>query len=215
MRAKRRGFTLLELMVVIALIIAMLTMAMGAFAAFLTNKQIKLAGRTLTNAYRAARQFSVSNRLPCLVLFLDAGPTPTPAPAPLSSLVGNITIDRDAILVIGFESVLNTQTGQLDFLLSTGPPLFRKDLPGKIEFNKMPPNFVTGDKVFIHNPPANVELTGVSGFIFYPDGSSYAKAPTGADPPKNTVILLDPVTQEEARVYCYPVTGYTREFYDE
>ena len=55
MRNNRTGFTLMELLIVIALIIAIMTLTIGAFSQFLASKMIQLSGRTITNSYRAAR----------------------------------------------------------------------------------------------------------------------------------------------------------------
>lgn len=210
MRRDRSGFTLLELLVVIALIVAMTTMAIGAFGAFLSSKQIQLAGRTVTNACGAARQFAVSNRLPCLVQLVDA------------DVDGDPDTVKDALLVIPFDAVLNRQTGELQHVVSVDPPIFRKELPGKVEFFVLTPplNSVVSDKFRWHLDANNDDdwdplPATVRGFIFYPDGTSWTVKQDPTVGPDNTIILWDPVSHEKAKIYCHPVTGYTKEIYDE
>ena len=208
MRSSRAGFTLVEMMVVLALIIAMTSMAVGAFGAFLSSKQVQLGTKLIGNAYRTGRQYAISNRVPCLVEFV----APDLPNAPLGS-------DRNLVRIIPFMTVIIPETGELKHQKST-TSVHEKQLPGKLEFKRVP---FEQDGVLVDiapDPPGSPpEFEDLWGIIFLPDGSASetqgSVTDTGATtaPPLNTVDVYDPISKEKARVYVFPATGYTREFY--
>lgn len=215
MKSSRAGFTLVEMMVVLALIVAMTSMAVGAFGAFLSSKQVQLGTKLIGNAYRTGRQYAISNRVPCLVGF-DA---PKLANAPPSA-------DRDLVRVIPFKTVIIPETGELRYQMSK-TSIYEKGLPGKLEFKRLPfeqadatatpPKGILVDIDTTLTPPETYE--DLWGIIFRPDGSasetdqSVTETGVTAIAPKNTVDIYDPISTERARVYVFPSTGYTREFY--
>lgn len=213
MRSSRAGFTLVEMMVVLALIIAMTSMAVGAFGAFLSSKQVQLGTKLIGNAYRTGRQYAISNRVPCLVEFV----APDLPNAPLGS-------DRNLVRIIPFMTVIIPATGELRHQKST-TSVHEKQLPGKLEFKRVPfeqANASAKEGVLVEidstlTPPEKYE--DLWGIIFLPDGSASetqgSVTDTGATtaPPLNTVDVYDPISKEKARVYVFPATGYTREFY--
>jgi type II secretory pathway pseudopilin PulG len=212
MKNRRSGFTMIEMLVVVSLIIAMSTLAVGAFGAFLASKKIRLATRTVSNALRTARQYAVSNRLPCMVEFVDVD----------QDQDGDNDDDRDYLVITPFVAVVDPNTGELTYVLSIGPPLFRKDLPKKIRYTQIPPSlYADGTPVSIQinqrlNDGSYEKRELITAFFFLPNGSARAATLPATDPlPDNTIAMEDTSSKEESRVYCYPVTGYTREFYDE
>jgi Tfp pilus assembly protein FimT len=68
---RRRGFTLLELLVVIFIMMLMATMAVVSFRHYLDTERIKLAGGTVDSAIRLARQYAMSKRTQCMVEFVN------------------------------------------------------------------------------------------------------------------------------------------------
>ncbi len=59
----RRGFTILELLVVIFIMMVMTGIAVAAFRQFLDTERIKLAGGQIVSAVRMARQYAMSKRI--------------------------------------------------------------------------------------------------------------------------------------------------------
>jgi prepilin-type N-terminal cleavage/methylation domain-containing protein len=218
MRRNRSGFTMIEMLVVVSLIIAMSTLAMGAFGAFLASKKIRLSTQIVSNALRTARQFAVSNRLPCMVEFIDADLNQAPG----------TDQERDQVVITPFEAVVDPQTGELTYVLTVGPPLFRKYLSRKVHFLQIPPTIHsdgTPVSVAINHRLADGTFEKrqfISAMIFLPSGGmrtatypSTSTVPATSGNVDNTIQLEDTVSQERSRVYCYPLTGYTRAFYDE
>ncbi len=67
----RGGFTILELLVVIFIMLAMTGIAVAAFQQFLDAERIKLAGGQVVSAIRMARQYAMSRRTKVMVELLD------------------------------------------------------------------------------------------------------------------------------------------------
>jgi len=74
-RDSRRGFTILELLVVIFIMMAMTGIAVAAFRGFLDTERIKLAGGQVVSSIRMARQYAMSKRTKVMVELLDSDPT--------------------------------------------------------------------------------------------------------------------------------------------
>jgi prepilin-type N-terminal cleavage/methylation domain-containing protein len=75
-----KGFTILELLVVIFIMLAMTGIAVAAFRQFLDTERIKLAGGQVVGAIRMARQYAMSKRTKVMVEFVspDFGVLTTP-----------------------------------------------------------------------------------------------------------------------------------------
>jgi Tfp pilus assembly protein FimT len=69
------GFTILELLVVIFIMLAMTGIAVAAFRQFLDTERIKLAGGQVVSALRMARQYAMSKRGRVMVEFTSPSPT--------------------------------------------------------------------------------------------------------------------------------------------
>ncbi|HOX06694.1 MAG TPA: PA14 domain-containing protein [Planctomycetota bacterium] len=70
-----RGFTLLELMVVMFIMLLIAGLAVASMRQFLETERIRLAGGTVDSAIRMARQYAMSKRNQCMVEFIS--PTKT------------------------------------------------------------------------------------------------------------------------------------------
>ncbi|HOX06695.1 MAG TPA: prepilin-type N-terminal cleavage/methylation domain-containing protein [Planctomycetota bacterium] len=68
---RRSGFTLLELMVVMFIMLLIAGLAVASMRQFLETERIKLAGGTVDSAIRMARQYAMSKRNKCMVEFID------------------------------------------------------------------------------------------------------------------------------------------------
>jgi len=69
MKKLNRGFTAVELMIVIAIMGIMLTMAMPSFVQFTRNSRIKSGAQIVVSALRTARSYAITKRKNCAVLF--------------------------------------------------------------------------------------------------------------------------------------------------
>ncbi len=67
----RGGFTILELLVVIFIMMAMTGIAVAAFKQFLDTERIKLAGGQVVSALRMGRQYAMSRRTKVMVEFIS------------------------------------------------------------------------------------------------------------------------------------------------
>lgn len=76
-----KGFTMLELLVVIFIMLAMSALAVATFRHFLDTERIKLAGGAVDSSIRMARQYAMSKRTKVMVEFI----TP-PAPSTIQTL---------------------------------------------------------------------------------------------------------------------------------
>lgn len=68
---RRRGFTLLELVVVIFIMVLLASLAVASFHRFLDTERIRLAGGSVDSAIRMARQYAMSKRTKCMVEFVS------------------------------------------------------------------------------------------------------------------------------------------------
>jgi Tfp pilus assembly protein PilE len=70
----RRGFTILELLVVIFIMMVMTGVAVASFRRFLDTERIKLAGGQLISSISMARQYAMSKRTRMMVEFVEPAP---------------------------------------------------------------------------------------------------------------------------------------------
>ncbi|MHC4916403.1 MAG: DNRLRE domain-containing protein [Planctomycetota bacterium] len=71
LRRLERGFTILELLVVIFIMLAMTGIAVAAFRQFMDTERIKLAGGQVVSAIRMGRQYAMSKRTRVMIEFVD------------------------------------------------------------------------------------------------------------------------------------------------
>ncbi len=195
----RKGFTLVEILVVIGLIVLMLAVGAVSFGAYLSESSIRLGSRTVSGAFRAARQLAVSQRTPTAVLFF-AGADGEPA---------------DRVETRRYDAVRDEATGALIFALRTTPEE-SLELPETLAFKWLP-------------KPTSVQVRSDGGtqtedmrlVDFFPDGSSRFGGDVedltaaAADCPSNHVALADAAAGKAVYLYVYPVTSFIKETYVE
>lgn len=69
MRKLNRGFTAIELMIVIAIMGIMMVAAMPSFVQFTRNSRIKSGAQIVVSALRTARNYAITKRKRCTVFF--------------------------------------------------------------------------------------------------------------------------------------------------
>ena len=99
----RRGFTMLELLVVIFIMLAMSALAVATFRQFLDTERIKLAGGAVDSAIRMGRQYGMSKRTQVMIEFF------TP-PAPSTTQTLNLTTSEWAWVSAGATGSNQTNT---------------------------------------------------------------------------------------------------------
>ena len=191
----RKGFTLVELLACIGIITAMLTVGAVSFGAYLTESRIRLGSRTVSGAFRAARQLAVSQRVVAAVVFLAEADGDGP----------------DGVEIRRYDPVRDPASGALVFALRSAPEESFK-LPGGLEFRWLP-------------SPAAVKMVSGGAFEsedmrlvdFFPDGSSSFGgdvedlASAASSCPADHVAVADPSAGKIAYLYVYPVTSFTQE----
>lgn len=79
---RRAGFTLVELMVVIFIMLALMAIAVFSMHGFLEVERVKMAGKQAESAIRLARQYAMSRRNRCMVEFVEPTVKSPQAPTP-------------------------------------------------------------------------------------------------------------------------------------
>jgi len=195
----RKGFTLIELLVATGLITLMLAIGVVTFGAYLSESGIRLGSRTVSNAFRAARQLAVSQRVVTAVVFMAEADGERPE---------RVEISR-------YDPVRDPGTGALVFVLRAVPE-DSFELPGTLAFQWLPGP--TALSVVTDGGPATAEMRLVD---FYPDGSSCFGAEVedltagAALCPSNHVAVADVPSGRIAYLYVYPVTSFIRETFVE
>ncbi len=195
----RKGFTLVELLVCIGIITAMLTVGAVSFGAYLTESRIRLGSRTVSGAFRAARQLAVSQRVVAAVVFLAEADGDGP----------------DSVEVRRYDPVRDPSAGALVFALRATPEE-AFELPGGLELRWLPEPATV--KVVSGGTLESGEMRLVD---FFPDGSSSFGGDVedltaaAASCPANHVALADASAGKVAYLYVYPVTSFIKETYME
>ena len=109
----RRGFTMLELLVVIFIMLAMSALAVATFRQFLDTERIKLAGGAVDSAIRMGRQYGMSKRTQVMIEFF------TP-PAPSTTQTLNLTTSEWAWVSAGsggsgYNTVWNSSSNDINY----------------------------------------------------------------------------------------------------
>lgn len=181
------GFTLIELMVVIAIIISLLAMGALAMGDFFSQGNFNLGVRAVVNAIRAARQHAVGNRIWVLLELVDTETSDDPDD------------DRLPDYVALYEEVpeTNPSTGKMVWK-HKGVLLEKVFLPKNVELV-----LDTMGPFAVEDPDRG--LTGLKGYEFFPSGASRP-----SDGSTFLVKVLDLVTRHEAKIYIYEVTSFVK-----
>ena len=153
---KEKGFTLVELLVVIGLITMMLVVGTVSFAAYLSEQGIRLGSRTVSNAFRAARQIAVSQRVVTAVVF-DPDPDDD----------GDHTNSPHRIEIRRYDAVRSDTTNTLVFALRMNPDE-AFNLPGTLGLKWIPKEV----EVHVNDGTDDLPLEMFHLIDFFPDGSS-------------------------------------------
>lgn len=205
---KEKGFTLVELLVVIGLITMMLVVGTVSFAAYLSEQGIRLGSRTVSNAFRAARQIAVSQRVVTAVVF-DPDPDGD----------GDYANSRHRIEIRRYDAVRSDTTNTLVFALRMNPDE-AFNLPGTLGLRWIPKEV----EVYINDDDGsgNLQKDVFHLIDFFPDGSSRFGNPIVIDldnpltePLANHVAVSDRASGKIVYLYLYPVTSFIKETYME
>ncbi len=161
-RARSRGgFTILELLVVIFIMMAMTGIAVAAFKQFLDTERIKLAGGQVVSALRMGRQYAMSRRTKVMVEFIDP-------PAPTEITTHTLTHSEWAWLRGGSNHrnvIKNSGSGALGYCSNSYNGSSAIAL--RYDLSSLPAGFtVTGAKLHIegtHSYDTNIKVALVSG----------------------------------------------------
>ena len=179
---RRKGFTLIELLVVVGLIATMLVIGAATFSAYLSETSIRLGARTVSGAFRAARQTAVSQRVITAVVFI-------------------IPLTDDAahrVEIRRYDVVRHPATHTLIFALRENPDE-AFELPGRLAFKWVPADV----EVYINvdtDGDGTPDVDMMRLIDFFPDGSSSFAGKTeevdnvGAACPANHVAVVDYAT---------------------
>ena len=205
---RRRGFTLIELLVVIGMITMMLTIGTVTFSAYLAETGIRLGSRTVSNAFRAARQIAVSQRVVTAAIFYED-----------PNMSGELDDHPHRIEIRRYDTVCDQATGKLAFALrETCDEAF--ELPHTLALMWLPDL----TQVYINSDgdnDGNLDQDSFRLIDFFPDGSSCfgGKVVDVSDatvtPPANHVAVADVGSGKIVYLYVYPVTSFIKETYVE
>lgn len=204
---RSKGFTLIELLVVIGLITTMLVVGTVTFSAYLAETGIRLGSRTVSGAFRAARQIAVSQRVVTAVIFYEdpdenGDPSETPH---------RVEIRR-------YDAVRDDATGTLIFALKETPDE-AFEMPHTLAFKWLP------DVAIVHinkdDGSGTLPQEELRLIDFFPDGSSCFGGVVVdvwgemGELPANHVAVSDLATGKLVYLYVYPVTSFIKETYVE
>ena len=165
------GFTLIEMLVVIGIIVLMLSLGAVTLFQFLRTQKTKLALGQVSSLIRMARQFAVSKRRRCWVEFKKkSGSTPAKA------------------ILYSAEGIPDADTGRLSWAISVTDPLKTMEMPPEVDFVLVPGNSAIPERTLgtIDRPC----------FVVYGDGTCEATEPEDSEVPAcyddNPAVTQDP-----------------------
>lgn len=155
--AHQRGFTLIEMMVVIGIILLMLSLGVVSLFQFLRTQKTRLALGQVSSLIRMARQFAVSKRRRCWVEFKKK------------------TQAANAQVVLYAARGTTGQHGRLEWKVSISEPLKTMEMPPEVDFVLVP-----GETEILEMTLGSINRTC---FIVYSDGTCEAEPPGDDDVP--------------------------------
>lgn len=201
-----RAFTLLELMVVIAIIISMTALGALAYASIMKSTATRMSGRIIADAFRLARQYSVAQRVPCLVELVDVSEV---------AIYPNMG-SSDIVRVVPYKRIRDNTTGGMEYVV-TSRVLKEYVLRDSVKYVVLPQAEQVDADLDEDNVKDAVRPEKIF-FRFDPDGTcSAAPAGDGDDTHNNLVIFEDSNTPRTARerglLYIAPTTGFIKDRY--
>jgi hypothetical protein len=213
---KARAFTIMELLVVIAIIVAMTTIGALAYGKIMRSTACKMGGQAIGNAFRLARQYSVNNRVPCMVELVDI------KYGEYSNLGAS-----SRVRVVPYKRIRDQKTGGLSYILSP-TPIHDTALRESISFLVLP----APASVDVDSNGNDIKDDAPKMKIFFklnPDGQCDEIDAVGLDKDglvggektqsnwKNFILFTDEDTPRGARerglLYIAPTTGFIKERY--
>lgn len=192
-RGDARGFTLIEMLVVIGIILLMLSLGGVALMQFLSAQKTRLALGNVSSLIRMGRQFAVSKRRRCWIEFRRKdGETPAQA------------------LLYAAEASANPDTGRLEWWICMAEPLKTMEMPPEVDFALVPGKTTVNERNL-----GQIERTCL---IIYSDGTCEGNPPEDEDIPAcygdNPEVPNDPAdgtSKEEFKInYRYKIVLQNR-----
>lgn len=97
LHAGRSGFTVLETVVVLALVGLLLVAALPSYSNFVSNQRLEAAGRLIASDLRVARQEAVTRRAPVAIGFAAADANCLPTSASYTVFHGPVVLKRTCL----------------------------------------------------------------------------------------------------------------------
>lgn len=113
--ARFRGFTLVELMVVLAILAILLMLSAPSFTGFLRNSELSSAANSFVASLNAARSEAMKRNLPAMVMPLDAGRADW-----TKGFVAFVDVNRDGAYTEGVDVTVLTQALTANYLSISG-----------------------------------------------------------------------------------------------
>ncbi len=203
----------MELLVVMTIIVALLSVGAVALQALLSRKKVKLCEQSIVSALRWARHHAVSNCTECMVEIVAINDNPAARPLPpLTPYASSVEGPRDRLRVIPFQGIRDPGTGARSFALRPGA-LKDMELPAEIVFD----DERGGRRFYPANTavPTDYDEDGVPDgtpamkifFSFLPDGACRSQSSHAAGRDAHVIRLRDTATGDTATLAIMPATG--------
>ena len=170
-RGRRGGYTLLEMLVVISIIVALTTLGLASFAAYATKRGFRTAVETIAGTFRMARQTAISDRQPVFVEIVDVDKDTDPSNDESCDRVIVYKAERQTDSMGKISDTLIRQAVAMEgdpphCTLEDVQPLAVVDLPDRIYWSHIPGNMVVKEerikvetyKTKVANPDFNPNL---------------------------------------------------------
>lgn len=195
--APRRGFTLLELAVVLSILAILMGMGAGYWSMRDREPKVRSAGRLLVQSLRLGRQLAITRRAPCLVELVSPDH---------EAYAGADDAPEDLVRVRCFRGERDPVTGAMVYVLEPGIH-DEQGLPAPVRWDELPDagdvREAGGDSTLVRRR---------IGFVFLADGTCRGCAepePRAA----GRIVLRDRATEQRGEIEIAAQTGHLRERY--
>ncbi len=169
--SRRGGYTLIEMLVVISIIVALATLGLAAFAAYTTKRGFRTAVESVAGKFRMARQLAISNRQPVFVEVVDVDKDTDPSNDNSADGIIIYKAERRTDEMGKVSDILIRQATAMEgdpprCKLTDVQPLSAESLPDRIYWSLIPGNMIVKEeklkvetyKTKIPNPDYNPSL---------------------------------------------------------